>query len=1079
MPIDAAVKHKVLAGNTAQSVYNNLRHLESNRLSVMTRWVWELLQNSRDAAAGAEGKLVASVEYADDSVIFTHNGKPFNQDEIAHLIFHGSTKIEDSSTIGQYGSGFLTTHLLSPAIDIAGQLATGQWFDFRLERRATSVDDLLQSMEDADSNFNPSPEPPSEKLPVGFTTRFRYPIAGAGANDAVKEGLKNLYECAPLAVSLNPEFSTINVSETKYSVQFKVIDREQLIPGEIEKITVAVSHNGHQQSRQYLVAKGGKASVAIPVRSHNGYEECLPLGDVPRLFLGFPLIGTEKFSFPAVINSLQFTPTEERNGVYLGQGDSAANETNQQVIEEGCHLLVKLIQFAAEQGYRNTPILAILPPIVEQNWLHGAWLRNLLANNFIPSMRRTPAVLNHSGSPLPPMQATLPLAEGDASVESLWDLLSQLAGTIEELPRREEAPRWCDAVKSWATITGQDAVSIGDAVGGRNLAETIGADAGTLADFQSLLSDGAQAIEWLNGFHQYIADNGLRDVVKDFNIVPAQDGRLDKLQALYRDDAIATELKDIAELLGWQIRGELRNTQIHALAGEVGKGPRIEDEVVDALIRGLKRRAQENPGSQFGKASARLFSWLAQHERWDSLGGFPVFAAETGSAGLTVIHLPASQETDGYYLAPVKAWHPKLQEFAGIFPASLILSNDFFDLVPNIDVWQKLNEHRLAIKDVLVKRYAKVNDFFPEGIVARERDEHQEMHRTVDSVAVADIVRRSEMMAFVQDGPTRAILLWRFLLNWLSVENENGLEITEAECECKETHRYYPGVWLSSVRGRPWIRVSPAERKMATAESLATLLLENNLSSASLTEDPIAAKLLEAMGIRLFDLTRLMLAPTSDEAREQQDRYLIGILEAAQGDVAQLAEAQRHIQESRKRTQITRNNQDLGRKVEELVEQSLKGEGFSVRRTGIGSDFEIDHDFIEDDKEVGLEVIGNGKSWLVEVKATRDQRVRMTETQAKTAVEKGSGFLLCVVPVASETAELGLDEVRDKMRFVLGIGPKVGHLQQGFDGFTKEYQAADPGVQLDIGADSRRVRVFSSVWETEGIILDDLPGNLK
>ena len=100
------IRTRVLTDNTAQGVLNHLKALDSNRAHVLTRWVWELLQNARDASTGSDTGLVASIEHNEDELIFRHNGAYFKIDEIAHLIYHGSTKIENAETIGQYGSGF-------------------------------------------------------------------------------------------------------------------------------------------------------------------------------------------------------------------------------------------------------------------------------------------------------------------------------------------------------------------------------------------------------------------------------------------------------------------------------------------------------------------------------------------------------------------------------------------------------------------------------------------------------------------------------------------------------------------------------------------------------------------------------------------------------------------------------------------------------------------------------------------------------------------------------------------------------------------------------------------------------------
>ena len=104
--------------------------------------------------------------------------------------------------------------------------------------------------------------------------------------------------------------------------------------------------------------------------------------------------------------------------------------------------------------------------------------------------------------------------------------------------------------------------------------------------------------------------------------------------------------------------------------------------------------------------------------------------------------------------------------------------------------------------------------------------------------------------------------------------------------------------------------------------------------------------------------------------------------------------------ERRERRRVVQANRALGEHVEKLVKESLEAGDFVVRRTGVGSDFEIHQ---ETDDVMNLEVTRSGRTWLVEVKATRDQQgVRMTTKQAKEAVKEKSRFLLCVVTVTAE-----------------------------------------------------------------------------
>ena len=152
-----------------------------------------------------------------------------------------------------------------------------------------------------------------------------------------------------------------------------------------------------------------------------------------------------------------------------------------------------------------------------------------------------------------------------------------------------------------------------------------------------------------------------------------------------------------------------------------------------------------------------------------------------------------------------------------------------------------------------------------------------------------------------------------------------------------------------------------------------------------------------------------------------------------------------------------------------------------MRRTGIGSDFEI---AMELGDVANLQLTKGEQSWLVEVKATREQRVvRMSDTQAKKAAKENDRYLLCVVPVDSESGALELDEVLANMTFVTDVGGRVsplcdnlGDFEELRDGITA---GTSSGVQLEISPGPARIRVNRSVWENDGFPLDDLAEHLS
>ena len=138
---DAAIQQykdasqQVDADNTIQRIYNTIKDLKKDPDATRKRWIWELLQNAHDATEVKNKRGISvKIKYSKEELVFLHNGKGFNAPEIAHVIKSGSTKDEtDETTHGQYGTGLLTTHVLSPKIQISGLFKDDNiniWFDF-------------------------------------------------------------------------------------------------------------------------------------------------------------------------------------------------------------------------------------------------------------------------------------------------------------------------------------------------------------------------------------------------------------------------------------------------------------------------------------------------------------------------------------------------------------------------------------------------------------------------------------------------------------------------------------------------------------------------------------------------------------------------------------------------------------------------------------------------------------------------------------------------------------------------------------------------------------------------------------
>ena len=1094
----------VVIGNTAQGVLHKLEELELNRDHVLTRWVWELLQNARDAAADQDTSLVASISINEGEVIFRHNGANFKIDEIGHLIYHGSTKIENPETIGRYGSGFLATHLLSPEIEIAGKLNDGREFQFSLRREVGSISALSDSMAQAQSDFKSSLSAATSVS--DFTTQFRYKLSD-NAVDAVDEGVEALKRCAPFVVAFNHEFSRIDINSPGEEVQFQVIERRQLEDGSLQLITVVQTENGLRKETKILLARCGKTSVAIPVEIDE-IPRCLPVGQVPRLFLGFPLIGTEDFSFPGVINSFDFTPSENRDGVYIARNsnNNVANKENQEAVETACGSLIELLKFAASSGWRDTYNLANIPPIPEKYWLNRDWLKATIENLLVNEMRKNPVMLNESGDVVTAEEVELPMAQTAEGVKSLHGLLSGWQGRCDKMPSRQEAVGWANAAKSWANISESEPSSFDEVTDGRKLAEQIqnltkvpAAPRPThlLRRLQAALKPDVLGVEWLDQLHEFLVKNGLAEVIREYRIVPSQAGFLRSLQNLHRDDDIDEELKSIADLMDdykeWKIRRELRDSDLTVVASEIGQGDWDNEYVVGELIKKLKEQSEEAPNENFAQASIRVFAWICDQKRFNLLRDFPVFSEQSDSESRRVIKLVHDSDDEVRTLAPSSAWPEDLQPFSDLFPRRNIIANDFFDAVSCPLVWLALDEEGFCTRNVITKREVNLRTFHPNEPLTEAE------HETAECVGVTDITFFSRedigIMARVRQSQRLARIFWQFLTEWMTAYDATGLEPHEATCVCGESHHYYPAQWLGPLRRNVWVPLGANKRVQVSAQSLADLLRGSGWEPSSLNGNPVAVMLLEAIGITHFDLVRAFVAETEEE-RRHQDRILTGILDAAAGKMERLNQAQQYIEylkddealpqvieERQNQRRVVRENQSLGKQVEELVRKSLEKQEFVVRRKPIGSDYVIEHDALEGEEESGIEVEGSNRKWLVEVKATRGQAVRMTEKQANTAREKGNKFLLCVVQLEGDQPNLTVEEVSARMKFVQNIGPLVAPLCDNLSGFRqleKDITTGDASaVQLIVDAGTVRVQVAAPVWEEDGFQLADLLGKLQ
>jgi hypothetical protein len=1073
----------VLTENTAQTIAKQLSLLENTRSTLGARWIWELLQNARDVAS-SDGVNV-TITLTPETVTFTHDGRPFRPREIAHLIFHGTTKLGESNDIGHFGSGFLSTHLLSRRVRVQGVLKDEFEcefeFDFWLDRSGVDPNELSAAMRQSMRDFEESCREVAGGRP-GKTVYF-YPLTEK-TYELADTGLKDLTDWGRLVLALAPEVASI-VATTPDATCTLVRGDSEVVADTVNTVVIEDLGSGQRDNAYVAIASStDHAQAALPLRScPSGFGIDLT-ARMPRLFVLFPLLGTHRLGLPTILQSKNFEPRENRDGVWL-TGDSEDAITNRAILRDSVPLMSLLIQTAAQQRWAGIEQILRLDASDAPEWVESKWLKELLTQ-CLDALAEFPIVATESGEWVSLDEAWLPFSDSSEVRHELWNLMSEWNGSQAYLPPRHLVDDWAENLISWAALRGVSADSQEPALTIQSVAEEISKSASldTLRDKLAATSD---VVEWLRRFHSLLALSDSAQLLDDWKLLPAQTGQLCKRRDLTLDDGIAPELKDLSDALHVDLRNRLLDRRFETDFLRTLLIPTTELQVLDRAIDTLRDNCESDLlEPALAPICAKLFWFLASRPiHFRRLDGFPVASMEERDGRLSTIRLQLHAAEDQRPLAPPDSWPEGARRHVELFPRRKILNSEFAREACQSDDWQPLADNGLLHKQPLYNTDAASSDLLCAGSLPDDEYEHVS-DCTVRATQIAWLAAKdSGLLDRSRKTPSRAIRFVEFLLDYVA-SDPTAFDTEEVPCECGQSHEYYRAAWLRSISPlgaeRRWVpSTQPGQGScLPTAESLAALL-EGEDSLIRQLESPVGKPFLQALGISQADLTLRVMAP--DEASRLSLIRSVGDLAHATGgadgvrelveDIQNDPKVLETIQERKRNRQRVRQNQSIGELVEELLREQLEESGLRVERTGVGSDFEVDSDFVQNDEEVMLQLGADGGSTFVEVKSARTDLVKMTPRQAGTAMDKGEGFAVCVVPIEDESPLA--EDVREQCRFLFGIGEHLAEAWAAYQGIEHATDAAEESsgnVSLEIRQGQIRFRVSEALWAS-GLLFDD------
>lgn len=364
---------------SAIKIKDKLTELKAKNNSISSyRWIWELIQNAKDCT-NSSGKIDIEIVYNESTSVleFKHNGKLFSTKNIIYLVEQVSTKERtfESKSTGKFGTGFLTTHLLSPKVSVSGYLCDEDNespvpFCVEIDRSSKDLNEIKESIrkscEQLENIIDTYAVFVEEKQ---MNTVFKYKLDEEGIKVA-ENGLKNFIITVPYVFAFVSELNKIVLN---YNGEITEYTRQEKAPTQVENgyVSRILNSKSKKTTNIFTLSKDNVVLAAeIEQRDHKNYIVKYD-SELPKLFCDFPLLGTHDFSFPVVINSQLFNPNEPRNGIFLADNDES--KENKALLLEACELYISFIGYFLEKGYEDIYNVVIVSDVVEKEWIDVDW----------------------------------------------------------------------------------------------------------------------------------------------------------------------------------------------------------------------------------------------------------------------------------------------------------------------------------------------------------------------------------------------------------------------------------------------------------------------------------------------------------------------------------------------------------------------------------------------------------------------------------------------------------------------------------------------------------------------------------
>ncbi|WP_047984591.1 ATP-binding protein [Ornithinibacillus californiensis] len=533
------------------------------------RWIWELLQNAKDVS-NSSGKVKVKINLSKEKNIleFSHNGRPFSTKNIVFLIEQVSTKDRDAGhkeekVTGKFGTGFLTTHLLSEIVTVNGYIADEHEpiknFKVTIDRSGKNKETIIESINLAYEELDESTVAKGSQYynPNDYNTVFTYSLDEKG-KEVAETGLEDLKISIPYVMALNPKIEEVNIESE--NITYKVIEKLdcRLENSSIYKIEELLDGNVKYYFILLVEDQPVRVAVALEKRNEQVWIKQFDKKQ-PKIFCDFPLVGTDDFPFPIIVESGTFNPTEPRDGIFLTDIENGKIQENKNLILKACKLYQSLLNYASENYWYGLYNATEIKRITPKDWISTDWLKQSVVDKLKEFIKYCPiidnaaskriALYNETGE----NQVAIPNHINEQIRSSIWDLTRKWIPN--ELPRKEDIHHWYKSL--WSECKNLDL-------------ERLTMRIEELKELEALtdsLEIEYKPESWLNEYFTLVKKEKrmIEHIVSGkYAVIPNQNGIFKLGTELSLDDNIDEDYKEILDLLGEDCKEYLLHRNVEA-----------------------------------------------------------------------------------------------------------------------------------------------------------------------------------------------------------------------------------------------------------------------------------------------------------------------------------------------------------------------------------------------------------------------------------------------------------------------------------------------------------------------------------